>query len=74
MLALTFRDPADYDMVREDDTISLGGLGSMRPGVPVRCTLEHSDGTSHTILLDHSYGEAQLEWFQAGSALNVLNT
>ena len=74
VLALTFRDPADYGMVREDDTISLGGLGSMRPGAPVRCTLEHSDGTSHTMLLDHSYGEAQLEWFRAGSALNVLNT
>ncbi len=74
VLALTFSDPGDYDIVREDDTVSLVGLDSLAPGEPVRCVLRHSDGTSDTISLRHSYGEAQLEWFRAGSALNVLNS
>ena len=73
VLALTFRDPTDYDLVGEDDAISLTGLDMMRPGAPVACTLDHPDGTSDAIQLDHSYGEAQLGWFRAGSALNVLN-
>lgn len=73
VLALTFSDSNDYDIVQEDDTISLVGLNAMRPGEPVQCILEHADGTSNIILLNHSYGEAQLEWFRAGSALNILN-
>ena len=72
ILALTFADESGYDAIREDDLISLVDLGRMAPGRPVQCVLSHSDGTTETIDLLHSYSDSQLEWFRAGSALNVL--
>ena len=72
LLALTFADPSDYDRVRESDRISLLGLAGLRPGEPVRCVAHHDDGTDTEIELRHSFGEAQIEWFRAGSALNLL--
>ena len=73
LLPLTFQDPADYDRVREDDRISLTGLSDLAPGVPVSCTIYHSDGATEEIGLDHSFGTAQIEWFKAGSALNLFH-
>ena len=73
LLPLTFQDPADYDRVREDDRISLTGLHDLAPGVPVSCTIHHSDGATEEIGLDHSFGAAQIEWFKAGSALNLFH-
>lgn len=73
LLALTFSDPADYDKIREDDRISLVGLRDFVPGKPVRCIVRHSDGTTETLNLNHSYGEPQIEWFKAGSALNLFH-
>ena len=73
LLALTFSDPADYDRIREDDRISLTGLGDIAPGRPVQCAVAHSDGTSETLELRHSYSESQLEWFRLGSALNLFH-
>ncbi|XP_072168576.1 aconitate hydratase, mitochondrial-like [Diadema setosum] len=72
LLPLTFSNPADYDKVRPDDKVSLHGLAELAPGKPVECVLKHSDGTSDTILLSHSYNETQIEWFRAGSALNRM--
>ncbi|MBI1209860.1 MAG: aconitate hydratase [Alphaproteobacteria bacterium] len=72
LLALTFADPNDYDRVREDDRISLVGLQSLASGKLVECMLEHADGTRDSIRLKHSYGEAQIAWFRAGSALNAM--
>jgi aconitate hydratase len=72
LLALTFRDPAAYDAVRAGDRLSLTGLDSLAPGRPVSCTLYHQDGTSEELALVHSYSEAQLDWFRAGSALNTF--
>ncbi|HYM68964.1 MAG TPA: aconitate hydratase [bacterium] len=72
LLALTFRDPGDYDRIREDDRISLVGLAEMRPGTPVECLVVHADGTADTLWLGHSFGAAQLAWFRAGSAVNAL--
>jgi aconitate hydratase len=73
LLALTFQDPADYDRIREDDRISLVGLAGMAPGKPVECIIKHSDGTSETLKLNHSFGASQLEWFRKGSALNLFH-
>jgi len=73
LLALTFRDPADYDRVREDDRVSLLGLARMVPGKPLECLLRHADGTTESLALTHSFSESQLRWFRAGSALNVLH-
>ncbi|MCH8185213.1 MAG: aconitate hydratase [Chloroflexi bacterium] len=73
LLALTFSDPADYDRIREEDRISLIELQDLAPGLPVTCVVTHSDGTSETLSLDHSYGASQLEWFKAGAALNLFH-
>ena len=73
LLALTFPDPADYDRIREDDRISLVGLQDLAPGKPVECIVNHSDGSSETLQLNHSYGESQIAWFRLGSALNLFH-
>ena len=71
LLALTFEDPADYDLVREDDRVSLVSLAGMVPGKSVACRIDHADGTGATVRLAHSYSTSQLAWFRAGSALNL---
>ena len=73
LLALTFSDEADYERIREDDRVSLTGLDGIKPGQPVQCTVKHSDGSSETLDLQHSYSESQLEWFRLGSALNLFH-
>ncbi|MBM3943464.1 MAG: aconitate hydratase [SAR202 cluster bacterium] len=72
LLALTFSDPKDYDRLREDDRLSLAGLKDLAPGKPVRCIVKHADGTQETLNLKHTYSQSQLEWFTAGSALNLF--
>jgi aconitate hydratase len=72
MLALTFANPADYDKVREDDSIDILGLQSFAPGVPLTVVLNHSDGSKDEIKVNHTYNESQIEWFKAGSALNLI--
>lgn len=73
LLALTFSDPTHYDRLREDDRISLVGLKDLAPGQPVNCIVNHSDGTCETLMLNHSYGPSQFEWFKRGSALNLFH-
>jgi aconitate hydratase len=72
MLALTFADKNDYDKVRESDKISILGLTSFTPGKNLIIELKHSDGTSEQFEAIHTYNNAQIEWFKAGSALNGL--
>ncbi|ULQ53111.1 aconitate hydratase [Flavihumibacter fluvii] len=72
MLALTFADKSDYDKILEDDTIDILGLTSFTPGNPLQLVLHHKDGTTETILANHSYNEQQIEWFKAGAALNII--
>jgi aconitate hydratase len=72
LLALTFRDPDDYERIREDDWISLLGLGALAPGSPVMCRVRHVDGATETLTLQHTYTAAQVLWFRAGGALNLL--
>ena len=72
LLAFTFQDPADYDRIREDDRISLVDLNEMAQGKPVTAHIHHSDSTQETLQLNHSFSDSQIEWFKAGSALNVM--
>jgi aconitate hydratase len=72
ILALTFSNPDDYEKIQENDKISLLELNNLAPQKPVTCVITHKDGSKENILLNHSYNEAQIEWFKAGSALNVL--
>ncbi len=72
MLALTFTEPEDYDKVKEDDVIETVDLDQMAPGKPVTLRFKHADGTEDVIKTNHTYNENQLEWFKAGSALNLI--
>jgi aconitate hydratase len=72
MLALTFDNKDDYDKIQEDDVIDVIGLTEMSPGKPLTIILHHKDGTSEEIKANHSYNESQIEWFRAGSALNLI--
>ena len=74
ILALTFKNLADYARILEDDRISLIGLNELSAGKPVTCILHHNDGTEEVLSLQHSYSESQLEWFRRGSALNILRS
>src|SRR5574341_355861 len=75
VLALTFENPADYDKIREeDDRLSIAGLAGMQQGKPLKCVIQHADGTSDEISLTHSYNQAQIGWFKAGSALNLMRS
>jgi aconitate hydratase len=72
MLALTFANKEDYDKILENDSIDIKGLTSFAPGKALEIVLHHDNGTSETILANHTYNEAQIEWFKAGSALNLI--
>src|SRR5437016_5172447 len=73
ILPLTFADPKDYDLIDQQDRISVTGLSSLAPGKPVQVTVHKTDGTALTIQANHSITEQQITWFKAGSALNALN-
>ncbi|MGH2570213.1 MAG: aconitate hydratase, partial [bacterium] len=72
VLPLTFVDPADYDRVQVDDRVSIGGLSALAPGSTHTVTFHHADGTDSRVRARHSLNEEQIDWFRAGSALNLL--
>ncbi len=72
MLALTFVNPADYDKIREDDSLNITGLTQFAPEKNLVLTLNHSDGTTENFEVKHTYNEEQIKWFKAGSALNLI--
>jgi aconitate hydratase len=72
MLGLTFANEADYDKIQENDTIDITDLTSFAPGKPLTLVLHHDNGTSDTIKVNHTYNAGQIEWFKAGSALNMM--
>lgn len=72
ILAVTFDNPDDYDKVQEDDTFQITGLTEFAPGEPLTLFLNHADGTIDQIKVNHSYNKNQIEWFKAGSALNLI--
>jgi aconitate hydratase len=72
MLALTFANPADYDKIRPSDKVTIEGLESFAPGKNLNLKVKHEDGSSEDISLAHSFNEGQIEWFKAGSALNLM--
>ena len=74
LLALTFDDREDYSKIREDDRVDIVGLSDLSPGEKVDCKIHHSDGTSDTIQLNHTYSETQIEWFRKGSFLNLFHS
>ena len=74
MLGLTFTDKTDYDKIQEDDTFDFLDLNQFSPGKLLTLKISHSDGSTDEILCKHTYNETQIEWFKAGSALNLISS
>jgi aconitate hydratase len=72
MLALTFANENDYDLIQEDDSFNFVDLVEFAPGKPLTVELTHADGTKDRIVLNHTYNEQQIGWFRAGSALDLI--
>lgn len=73
MLALTFVNESDYDLISEDDTFNFVDLVDFAPDKPLTIEVVHSDGTSNSVQVSHTYNEQQIDWFRAGSALNLIS-
>ena len=72
MLGITFANESDYDLIQEDDQFHFVDLAEFAPGKPLTIQLDHADGTSDTIQTNHTYNDQQIDWFRAGSALNLI--
>jgi aconitate hydratase len=72
VLPLTFAEPSVYDAIEEDDRISITGLADLAPGEPVVCHVVKPDGTTLEFHGNHTMSEEHIEWFRAGSALNII--
>ncbi|MEM9647258.1 MAG: aconitate hydratase [Bacteroidota bacterium] len=72
MLALTFDNENDYDLIQEDDTFSFVDIEEFAPGKQLTLEVTHKDGSSDTIKVNHTYNASQIDWFKEGSALNMI--
>ena len=72
MLGLTFDNEADYDLIQVDDTFNFTDLAAFAPGKQLTLEVVHADASTDSIKLNHTYNAQQIEWFKAGSALNLI--
>ena len=72
MLGLTFANEADYDKIQEDDTFNFVDMKEFAPGKQLTLEIVHADQTQDTIKLNHTYNQQQIDWFKAGSALDLI--
>ena len=72
MLPLNFSNPKDYDKVEETDKVSVLGLTDLAPGKELAVELTHKNGKREKIKVQHSFNKEQIEWFKAGSSLNLI--
>lgn len=72
MLGLTFANENDYDLIQEDDTFNFVDISEFAPGKPLTIEVVHADGSKDTIMANHTYNDAQIEWYREGSALNLI--
>ncbi len=72
MLGLTFANESDYDLIQEDDTFNFIDLNEFAPGKPLTIEVVHADGTKDIIIANHTYNQSQIEWYEKGSALNLI--
>ena len=72
MLPLTFADPSDYDKIKEDDKLNIVGLKDLSPEKQLKLVIKHKDGKQDEAILNQTMNEAQIKWFKAGSALNLI--
>ena len=74
MLGLTFENEADYDLILADDTFNFTDLAEFAPGKQLTLEVVHADGSVDNVKLNHTYNAQQIDWFKAGSALNLIKT
>lgn len=75
VLALTFANPADYDKIKGTDSVDIIGLSGFAPGKPLKAIVTPSSGApKFEITLNHTFNAEQIEWFKAGSALNLMKS
>lgn len=74
ILAITFDNPDDYEKIDENDRVDITGMNNFAPGKPLTVVLHHDDGSTETFPVNHSYNLNQIEWFRAGSALNLIRS
>ena len=72
MLGLTFATESDYDLIQEDDTFNFVDLNAFTPGKPLTIEAVHADGSKDTFIANHTYNDSQIEWYNEGSALNLI--
>ena len=72
MLPLTFANPDDYNKIQEDDKVDIIGLTDLAPDKQLKLVIKHKDGTTDEAMLNHTFNAGQIEWFKAGSALNLI--
>ena len=72
MLGLTFDIESDYDKIREDDTFNFSDLNEFAPNKQLTLDILHADGSSDSVKLNHTYNQQQIDWYRAGSALNLI--
>ncbi|NRB58716.1 MAG: aconitate hydratase [Winogradskyella sp.] len=72
MLGLTFANESDYDLIQEDDIFNFLDLNEFSPGKPLHIEIVHTDGSTDTIAVNHTYNDSQIEWYKEGSALNLI--
>ena len=71
MLPLTFANPADYDKIQPHDKVSIN-VSSLAPGKQLTLSVQHENGSTEQFALNHTFNQGQIEWFKAGSALNLM--
>jgi aconitate hydratase len=72
MVPLTFANPADYDRIEQDDRVAVRGLADLAPGQPVTVEVTKPSGETISFATNHTFSNEQIEWFKAGSALNII--
>ena len=72
MLGLTFSNETDYDLILEDDTFNFVDLNEFAAGKQLTLEIVHADGSKDSIKLNHTYNQGQIEWYNEGSALNLI--
>jgi aconitate hydratase len=71
LVPLTFSDPKTYDQIEESDRISVLNLPPV-PDQPMKCRITKADGSTVDFEAKHTFSPEQIEWFKAGSALNIV--
>ncbi len=72
MLGLTFAIENDYDLIQENDSFNFVDLDQFAPGKQLTLEVVHEDGSKDVIMLNHTYNKNQIEWYEEGSALNLI--